>query len=624
MIRVLFFLLILPTAALAQSELLTYSIYNFSSSQLVYKHDKLNLPRQALDSMRFTNDLAAIRIDNKIGFANSKGTVVITPKYDTIINNWQNEMAVMGIKKGSRIVKGAINTAGVEVIPLKYKSIKEKASGEFITTSYTTWLVKDVKNTTLYGFEYDSVCPVAKGLYGIWVNKKLELQSMDGKQVLPPLYDNIKGLKSSNFLMLENNEKLGLADYSGKIILPVNYDSINIGKAGFIYVVKDNKQGLFNGNGQQILPCIYSSIKTPSENLIPVLGDRGRWGYVSFSNDTVLPFQYSNAESFKNDSATVGINGKLVVINKKREVVVPTQYFLQYHFGLYTREDSINCYVFPPRFNYRYSDAGKGYILVKNGKYKGVLNKKGKFIVPIDYDSVYAPSSDTVFLAINDSSIAAYDKYGNGRRVPRENIQKLYSLYDDRALILKDGRYGYLDNVGNIRISAQYTDARDFSDKRAAVVITGNWAFIDEQEKIKAQPYYSQVFPFKHGAARVKFEGKWTFLNKSGKEINSTWYDVIKPTIYGNYYLYYRKKVGLADSTGQEIIVPRYEQIEDLGHGFYKVVKEGKAGAVNSNADFVLPFEFDDIYFDSINNVFLCLLKEREELIKVGPGKSKK
>jgi len=624
MIRVLFFLLILPTAAFAQGVTPAYAIYNFTSNQLINKHDKPNLPRLAVDTMHFTNDIAAIKVGGKIGFANSKGLVVITPKYDTIINYWQNGLAVMGIKKVNAIVQGVINMLGVEVIPFNYKNIKEKDPGEFLATKFTAWQIKDVKNTTLAAFKCDSLGGVAVSLYSIVLAKKSGLQTIAGKQILPPIYDSITAFIGTNLLMLKNHNNLGLSDYSGKIILPIDYDSIKIDRSGFIYVVKDDKKGLFSEKGEEILHSVYSSIKSPSENLIPVLGDQGRWGYVSFTGDTVLPFQYFYAESFKNDSADVGINGKMVVINKKGVVLISSQYYPLYHHGLYTKEDSTNCYVFPYQLNYRYSDAGKGYILVKNGKYKGVLNKQGKFIVPIDYDSVYAPSSDTVFLAINDSSIGAYDKYGNGRRVPRENIQKLYPLHDDRALILKDGRYGYLDNVGNIRISAQYSNARDFSDKRAAVVITGNWGFIDEQEKIKAQPYYSEVFPFKHGAARVKFEGKWTFLDKSGKEINSTWYDEIKPTTRGNYYLYYKKKIGLADSTGHEIIVPRYEQIGDLGGGFYKVVKEGKAGVVNSNADFIIPFEYDDIHYDFINKVFLCLLKEKEELIKVGINKNEK
>lgn len=689
MIRVLFFLLIFSTTVLAQDGLSVYPFYNFSSSQLTNKHNKLNIPRQALDTMRFVDDAAAIKMDDKIGFANSKGIVIIAPKYDTIISYWHNSLAVMGLKKEGLLMQGAINTQGAEIIPfrfltireeadeiwsakeidgktslylasgvplaekidnfninssgyitiekdrrwglknkkgellmpIKYKTVEEEFPDEFLAKPFPVWQLKDLKNNTLASFSCDSLIPVSPFLFRFEVNKKSGLQTKDGIELLPPIYDKID--TTAGMLLLHNDGRTGLADYGGKLLLPIAYDSILVDKSGYIRGKLGGSWGLYVHNGKEVLPPVYKELKTPSQNIIPIKGENGLWGYINFSADTILPLQYTYAGNFMSDSATVGIKGKLVVIDKQGKIIVPAQYYTQYHLGLYKQEDSVNCYVYPPQFHYRFSDAGKGYIYVKQGKQTGVINKAGKIIVPIDYDSVFAPSADTVFLVTKDYKIGTYDKYGNTLSVPNEKLQQAFPLHDGRARMLKNDRYGYIDKMGNVRISPQYVNAMDFSDDRAAVVITGRWGFIDEVENIKAQPYYSDVYPFIHGAARVKLEGKWTFINKSGKEINSTWYEEIKPTPYGNWYLYNKKRIGIADNSGQEIIIPRYEQIEDFGNGYYKVKREGHVGVLNNKADFIIPFEYDDVQFDYIDKAFLTVTKGKEELVKVG-SKAKK
>jgi|GEM_PF-3808723 len=686
MTRVLFFILIFPITAFSQ-EIFPY--YHFNSSQLISKHDKYIIPKQALDTMHFTEGFAAVKIDAKTGFANSKGVIAIEAKYDTVIQFWQDGLAIMGIKKEGNLVEGGINKEGVEVIPfkfttikeddgiwaardandtislylasglllaeniesyeinptgyiiieksrrwgvknkkgdvlvpIKYKHIQEEFPDEFLATPFPVWKAKDIKNTTIASFECDSLSSVAPKLFRFEINKKSGLITMEGTELLAPVYDRID--TAAGLLLLQNEGRLGLADFSGKIILPLAYDSVLVDREGFVRGKLGGYWGLYDSKGKELLQPVYSGLSKPSEKTVATKNKQGLWGYVSFSGDTILSFQYTYAGNFKNDSATVGIKGKLVVIDKVGKVLVPTKYYPQYHFGLYHKEDTINCYVYPSHFHYQYADAGDGYILVKQGKYKGVVNKAGKLIVPIEYDSIFAPSADTVFLVTKDFTIGTYDKYGNTLSTPNEKLQQVFPLHDNRARMLKKDRYGYIDKMGNVRISPQYANAMDYSDNRAAVVITGRWAFIDENENIIAQPYYSDVYPFVNGAGRVKQNGKWNFVSKSGKEVNSAWYDEIVPTPYGKWYLYNKKRMGIADSSGLEIIVPRYEQIEDFGNGYYKVKRDNIIGVLNNKADFIIPFEYDDARFDHINKLFLVVTKGKEEILRLGPTKAKK
>ena len=89
------------------------------------------------------------------------------------------------------------------------------------------------------------------------------------------------------------------------------------------------------------------------------------------------------------------------------------------------------------------------------------------------------------------------------------------------------GKYGYIDQKGNIVISPDYTYAGKFFDGLAIVKKEGKKGFIDKTGKIVINPEYQSGYEFSDGLACVKPDGgsKFGFIDKKGELVISTTFD---------------------------------------------------------------------------------------------------
>src|SRR5690606_13138636 len=90
-----------------------------------------------------------------------------------------------------------------------------------------------------------------------------------------------------------------------------------------------------------------------------------------------------------------------------------------------------------------------------------------------------------------------------GRSEQPEGTDEVLHESEGYRAIRKDGKYGFIDGEGRLRIANRYEGVRAFSEGMAAIRIQGKWGFIDRQDKIAVQPVYDQVEPFVNGSAIV-------------------------------------------------------------------------------------------------------------------------
>jgi hypothetical protein len=64
-----------------------------------------------------------------------------------------------------------------------------------------------------------------------------------------------------------------------------------------------------------------------------------------------------------------------------------------------------------------------------------------------------------------------------------------------------EGKWGYIDQQGNLVISPQFTSADSFSDGLAQVRVNGKYGFIDPTGKMAIPPQFDQVDSFYEGLA---------------------------------------------------------------------------------------------------------------------------
>jgi len=140
-----------------------------------------------------------------------------------------------------------------------------------------------------------------------------------------------------------------------------------------------------------------------------------------------------------------------------------------------------------------------------------------------------------------------YDRIGFGTPVFNDGI----------AVVIKDGKYGYINEAGEEIISCKYECALNFSEGLAAVKENNKWGFINKKGNYVISNIYDpetadffserDVF-FSKGYARVVLDNKAIFIDKKGVKIKDCPYDRIEPFYSGLAAVRLNSKWGFIDS----------------------------------------------------------------------------
>ena len=87
------------------------------------------------------------------------------------------------------------------------------------------------------------------------------------------------------------------------------------------------------------------------------------------------------------------------------------------------------------------------------------------------------------------------------------NFQELHPLEDDFLGVKIDGKFGFVDVLGRLRIANRYDSVTHFHHGMAAVKVLGRWGYINKSERIIVQPRFACAYPFR--GAYGYCEKKW-------------------------------------------------------------------------------------------------------------------
>ena len=79
-----------------------------------------------------------------------------------------------------------------------------------------------------------------------------------------------------------------------------------------------------------------------------------------------------------------------------------------------------------------------------------------------------------------------------------KNIEWIGQFSDGLATIKIDGKHGYIDNNGKIKIPCNYSFASDFTEGFGRVQINGKYGFIGTDGNYLLEPNYDNVFVFEN------------------------------------------------------------------------------------------------------------------------------
>jgi hypothetical protein len=190
------------------------------------RFDGTVIPTQVLDEVgSLVSDRAIFQSNEKVGYLNGKGKVVINPSYDAYTNvNSEGEFVgnFAKVSKGGKF--GIIDKSGKVIVPISYNKLGA-VSSLIAFEKGGKWGFIDLTNKVVFPASYEYTESFANGL-GIVQDLTLRgAISSKGQLLIPIQFTSIKVLDESHFLVTLGAMN-GIYTNKGELVVPVEYNSI--------------------------------------------------------------------------------------------------------------------------------------------------------------------------------------------------------------------------------------------------------------------------------------------------------------------------------------------------------------------------------------------------------------
>lgn len=436
--------------------------------------------------------------NGKWGVINSSGEIIIEATYDEMIVIPDSTKAVF------------ICTYDVSYDDGTYKTKAINAKGKEIIQGYdNVEAISNYDKSNNIWYEENVLRVEKDGKYG--------LCDFSGNEILACEYDKIESLNGiENSLIIEKDGKYGLSDDLGNIIIEPNYIKIEgidyDYKNGYIVVNEENQYGIIGYEKSTILECKYEEVTGVYTSSYFVVKENGQYIVINKAGETVLDSGLDEIEDINGDYLIAKKDNKYGVINSSGETKINFEY------------ESL-------------SFAGSSlYIAKKDSKY-GIIDTDGNEKVSFDaIDISYITSGDFIIADyIEDNEliskvmdttnfevkitgiVSEINETKGYLRVYTEDTYKYYnfkfeeksssSILTTNTLFLskKDGKYGFVDEDGNVVVDYIYDDATEQnSSGYVAVKKDGLWGSLDAKGNVVIEPEYNL-----DNNTKIDFIGLW-------------------------------------------------------------------------------------------------------------------
>jgi hypothetical protein len=199
----------------------------------------------------------------------------------------------------------------------------------------------------------------------------------------------------------------------------------------------------------------------------------------------------------------------------------------------------------------------------------------------------------------------------------------LFAADQQLLVVVKDGKYGYIDHSGNIIIAPQFTWAEDFYRGLGSVYVCGRYVSIDASGRLvpprnaleghlapktldskvgfvnpagqfQIAPIFDEALPFSEGLAAVRLGDQWGFIDASGAE-------KIAPQFQSAYY--FREGVAFVETstgyvlidTSGKVLATGFEPKDIISAERVPVSKGDKAGYLDLRGRIAIPLIYDSV-----------------------------
>jgi len=297
------------------------------------------------DARIFKDNRLAIKENNKYGYINEKGEIVIPIKYD-IAKDFSEGLAAVSLN-GKWFF---IDKTGKIIIDCKEDYPDEFSEGLATVSLNGKWFLIDKTGKIIIDCKDNYPNDFSDGVSILSNNTVIDKR---GKALF------IKKEHSDNIYIggmlitskrINNKDKYGFFDKTGKLICPYKYDYINSFDNG-VTTARINKDWYIidkTGKRLYLLGSKYIDVQGFSDGLARVLSKKLCVGFIDKTGKEVIPCAYIDASNFNEGLCKLNKYEKCGYINKQGKVIIP----FKYDFGFDVADGLALVYTDKKRFMY--------------------------------------------------------------------------------------------------------------------------------------------------------------------------------------------------------------------------------------------------------------------------------
>ena len=294
--------------------------------------------------------------------------------------------------------------------------------------------------------------------------RKVGLIDSNGKEILPPIYEEISKVNPDMWKVVDERGFCGILDKDFKQILPCEYQGIIASNGNFV-VKKEELYGVITKNKTWVLPMKYDNI-FDNCNGYSVKSKTG-WGFYNLSGEEVLECKYERIEAYEKYIKAY-INKICILYTPQGELIL---------------KDSIYSDIFPIQ---------KDMFKVTRKSYQGIVKASGDVVIPLIYSR----------LIIRDNFILAENKKGKCGVIDYNNKQIVPFKYEDietcgkkLCAVYEEDKIGFVSDDGKQVTPIIYKSYYELSgnDKYIVVKINLCYGLIDLKGNEVLKPIYDKI-----------------------------------------------------------------------------------------------------------------------------------
>ncbi|PJZ67682.1 hypothetical protein CH371_06685 [Leptospira wolffii] len=313
-------------------------------------------------------------------------------------------------------------------------------------------------------------------------------------------------------------------------------------------------QGVVRETGEELLPPAYKWIGYKASNGLRSFVKSELAGYLGSDwKEKILP-TFEAGGFFSEGYAVVKKDGKYGIIDTKGKFIVPTEYEMIRDFS-----DGMAAFSTEGEF--------------------GFLNTKGEAVILPQFKKVSDFHNGVAIGELEGTKVLVNKK---GEYIGPPGVSIDYSLSYEYYRTVKNGKYGLIDSTGKEILRNEYDSIYTAQTGKYLRVKKGNlWGVFDSKGKTVVPLKYATmgVIDFETGPFVYFRDGKYFLLDSNGKEKQLSPKVLSEPSrIQGSPYLKFaagENLWGLLDLQGNIVLNPEYSYISTNPTGYWSVHEKG-------------------------------------------------